>query len=83
VRAILNYAYAALESQVRIQIAAADYDRTIGLFHSGRAGRGRHDFVLALMDPLRPIVDRKVFEFVQAHTLQPADFTIRSDGVCA
>ena len=34
------------------------------------------------MEPQRPIVDRKVLEFVQAHTFHPADFTIRSDGVC-
>jgi hypothetical protein len=26
--------------------------------------------------------DRKVLEFVQSHTFHPADFTIRSDGVC-
>jgi CRP-like cAMP-binding protein len=35
-----------------------------------------------LMEPQRPIVDGKVLEFVQAHTFHPADFTIRSDGVC-
>ena len=80
--AILNYAYAVLESQVRTEIAVAGYDPTIGLLHAGRVGRGRHDFVLDLMEPLRPIADRKVLEFVQAHTFHPADFTIRSDGVC-
>jgi CRISPR/Cas system-associated endonuclease Cas1 len=53
-----------------------------GYFHAGRVGRGRHDFVLDLMEPLRPIVDRKVLKFVQAHTFHPADFTMRSDGVC-
>ena len=82
VNAILNYAYAVLETQVRIQIVAAGYNPTIGLMHSGRVGRGRHDFVLDLMEPLRPIVDRQVLEFVQTHTFHPADFTIRSDGVC-
>ena len=78
--AILNYAYAILESQVRIQVIAAGYDPTIGFLHAGR--RGRPDFVLDLMEPLRPVVDRKVLEFVQTHTFHPADFTIRSDGVC-
>jgi CRISPR/Cas system-associated endonuclease Cas1 len=38
--------------------------------------------VFDLMEPQRPIVDRKVLEFMQAHTFHPADFTIRSDGVC-
>jgi CRISPR-associated protein Cas1 len=82
VDAILNYAYAALESQVRIQIVSAGYDPTIGFLHTGRVGRRRHGFVLDLMEPLRPIVDRKVLEFVQAHTFHRADFTIRFDGVC-
>ena len=78
--AILNYAYAILESQVRIQVIAAGFDPTIGFLHSGR--RGRSDFVLDLMEPLRPIVDRKILEFVQTHIFHPADFTTRSDGVC-
>jgi CRISP-associated protein Cas1 len=82
VNAILNYVYAVLESQVRTEIVTAGYDPTIGLLHAGRVGRGRHDFVLDLMEPLRPIADRKVLEFIQAHTFHPADFTIRSDGVC-
>jgi len=80
VNAMLNYAYAVLESQVRVQIVAAGFDPTIGFLHSGR--RGRSDFVLDLMEPQRPIVDRKVLECVQAHTFHPADFTIRTDGVC-
>jgi CRISP-associated protein Cas1 len=65
---------------VRIQVCAAGYDPTIGFFHAGRGGRS--DFVLDLMEPLRPIVDRHILQFVQAHTFHPEDFTIRSDGVC-
>jgi len=80
VNAILNYAYAILESQVRIQVTAAGFDPTIGFLHSGHGGRS--DFVLDLMEPQRPIFDRMVLEFVQAHAFHPADFTIRSDGVC-
>jgi CRISPR-associated protein Cas1 len=38
--------------------------------------------VLDFMEPQRPLVDRKVLAFVQEHTFHPADFTIRSDGVC-
>ncbi len=80
VHAILNYAYAILESQVRIQVVSAGFDPTIGFLHIGR--RGRADFVLDLMEPLRSIVDRKILEFTQTHTFHPDDFTIRSDGVC-
>jgi DNA-binding Xre family transcriptional regulator len=38
--------------------------------------------VLDLTEPLRPIVDRAVLEFVKTHPFHAADFTIRSDGVC-
>ncbi len=80
VNAMLNYAYAMLESQVRMQIVADGYDPTIGFLHAYSVDRPA--LVFDLMEPQRPIVDRKVLEFVQAHTFHPADFTIRSDGVC-
>jgi CRISP-associated protein Cas1 len=35
-----------------------------------------------LMEPERPAVDRKVLEFVSGHVFDPADFVIRTDGVC-
>jgi CRISPR-associated endonuclease Cas1 len=80
VNAMLNYAYAILESQVRMQIVAEGLDPTIGYLHTPTPER--QALVLDLMEPQRPLVDRKVLEFVQAHTFHPADFTIRSDGVC-
>jgi CRISPR-associated protein Cas1 len=80
VNAILNYAYAVLESRVRTQIVADGYDPTIGFLHTHSVDRPA--LVFDFMEPLRPIVDRQILEFVQAHTFHPADFTIRSDGVC-
>ena len=80
VNAILNYAYAVLESQVRMQIIAEGYDPTIGFLHTYNVERAA--LVFDLMEPQRPVVDRKVLQFVQAHAFHPADFTIRSDGVC-
>jgi CRISPR-associated protein Cas1 len=80
VNAILNYAYAVLESHVRMQIIVEGYDPTIGYLHSH--SEDRPALVFDLMEPLRPVVDQKVLEFVQSHTFHPADFTIRSDGVC-
>jgi hypothetical protein len=38
-------------------------------------------YVFVDNDP-RPVVDRQVLAFVQAHTFHSADFTVRSDGVC-
>ena len=77
---MLNYAYAVLESQVRTQVLMAGLDPTIGVLHGSYSGK--NGLVFDLMEPLRPIIDRKVLEFVQGHTFHPVDFTIRSDGVC-
>jgi CRISP-associated protein Cas1 len=34
------------------------------------------------MEPERPLVDRAVLDFVKSHVFDPADFVIRTDGVC-
>jgi CRISPR-associated protein Cas1 len=48
--------------------------------HEGSDGSSK--FVFDLMEPERPRVDRAVLDFVKATVFDPADFTIRSDGVC-
>ncbi len=80
VNAILNYAYAVLESEIRIEAISEGYDPTIGIMHEGRDGSSK--FIFDLMEPERPKVDRGVLDFVKGTVFDPADFTIRSDGVC-
>jgi CRISPR-associated protein Cas1 len=80
VNAMLNYAYGVLESQVRMQVVAAGLDPTIGVLHGN--ARGQNGLVFDLMEPLRPIIDRKVLEFVQSTTFHSADFTLASNGNC-
>jgi CRISPR-associated protein Cas1 len=80
VNAILNYAYAALESEIRIAAISDGYDPTIGIMHEGRDGSSK--FIFDLMEPERPKVDRAVLDFVKGHVFDPADFVIRTDGVC-
>ena len=80
VNSILNYAYAALESEIRIKAIAEGYDPTIGIMHEGSDGSSK--FVFDLMEPERPKVDRAVLDFVKGHVFDPADFVIRTDGVC-
>jgi CRISPR-associated protein Cas1 len=80
VNAILNYAYAALESETRIKAISDGYDPTIGIMHEGSDRSSK--FIFDLMEPERPKVDRKVLDFVKGHVFDPADFVIRSDGVC-
>lgn len=80
VNAILNYAYAALESEIRIKAISDGYDATIGIMHEGSDGSSK--FIFDLMEPERPRVDRAVLDFVKRHVFNPADFVIRSDRVC-
>jgi CRISPR-associated protein Cas1 len=80
INAMLNYAYGVLKSQVRMQVVAAGLDPTIGILHGN--ARGQHGLVFDLMEPLRPIVDRNVLEFVQSRTFHPADFTLSNTGLC-
>jgi CRISPR-associated endonuclease Cas1 len=63
VNAILNYAYAVLQSQIQINAVAEGYDPTIGVMHEARDGSSA--FVFDLMEPERPTVDRKVLEFIK------------------
>jgi len=80
VNAMLNYAYTVPQSQLQINAIAEGYDPTIGIMHEGREGSSA--FVFDLMEPVRPATDRKVLEFIKGHIFDPADFVIRSDGVC-
>ena len=80
VNAMLNYAYAILEAQVRIQIAVDGYDPMLSYLHASSPERPGLTF--DFMEPLRPVVDRKILEFVKGQTFRPGDFTLRSDGVC-
>ena len=59
--AILNYAYAVLESQVRIATVSQGLDPTIGYLHACRPGRTA--LVYDLMEPLRPLADRMLLNF--------------------
>src|SRR5271165_2938131 len=80
VNAMLNYAYATLESEIRIKAISDGYDPTIGIMHEGSDGSSK--FIFDLMEPERPKVDRTVLDFVRSHVFHPADFVIRTDGVC-
>lgn len=78
--AMLNYGYGWLENQVRMHLVARGLDPAIGYLHANR--HTDHGLVLDLMEPLRPLVDRKVLEFVQKQSFTPSDFTLLSNGVC-
>jgi hypothetical protein len=43
---------------------------------------GSSKFIFDLMETERPKVDRAVLNFVKEQVFDPADFIIRTDGVC-
>jgi CRISP-associated protein Cas1 len=80
VNAILNYAYAALESQVRIAAIGQGLDPTTGYLHARHPGRLA--LVYDLMEPFRPQMDALVLNFLRSHVFAPSDFPIDSRGAC-
>jgi len=61
---MLNYGYAALESQVRIAIAEVGLDPSVGYLHVCQPGR--QALVYDLMEPYRPQVDRELLAFIRS-----------------
>ena len=80
VNAMLNYGYAVLISQISIELAAKGFDLSIGIAHSGR--RNPKALVYDFMEPLRPVVDRRILQFALAQTFTPGDFSINKWGGC-
>jgi CRISP-associated protein Cas1 len=80
INAMLNYAYAVLESQVRISTVAQGLDPMIGYLHACRPGRAA--LVYDLMEPLRPQVNRLMLDFIGSRTLSPRDFVLNTHGTC-
>ncbi len=78
--AMLNYGYGMLISQVQTEIVAAGFDPSIGIAH--RRHTNPIPLVYDLMEPLRPVVDRKILTFALGHTFEPGDFTINKSGGC-
>ena len=69
-----------LESELRIKAISEGYDPTIGIMRDGSDGSSK--FVFDLMEPEGPKVEGVVLDFVRSTVFDPADFVIRSDGVC-
>lgn len=80
VNAMLNYAYGVLRRQTHQHVMAAGLDPSIGYLH-GNYGK-KAALAYDLMEPLRPVADRRVLEFVRHQVFEPADFVLTSDGVC-
>jgi CRISPR-associated protein Cas1 len=77
--AMLNYAYRVLESDTLIAATSLGLDPYIGFLHMDK--KGRASLVYDLMEPLRPLVDRKLVEMIRSRSFAAADFFLHPSGV--
>ena len=62
-------------------VLSSGADPTIGFLHY-TFKENRSSLVFDLMEPMRPIMDRKVLEFLIDRTFAPDDFILNKSGIC-
>jgi len=70
--AMLNFAYAALEAEVTLALAAVGLDPGLGIVHADVEGRA--SFSLDVLEALRPNADRVVIEILASRSFSHEDF---------
>jgi CRISPR-associated endonuclease Cas1 len=78
--AMLNYAYAILESEARLAISELGLDPGIGFLHSD--ARTRDSLACDLMEPIRAKVDAFLLDWLNRAPLQRKWFFEQRDGNC-
>ena len=78
--AMLNYLYALLESEARLAAAALGLDPGLGLLHADTPSRD--SLACDLMEPIRPLVDAYVLNWVKSEPLRREWFFEQRDGTC-
>jgi hypothetical protein len=78
--ALINYAYAVLETEATIVLHAYGFDPGMGILHTDKRYRGSlaHD----VMEPVRPIIDGLVIELLERHPIRRGDVYETREGVC-
>jgi CRISPR-associated endonuclease Cas1 len=80
VNAMLNYLYALLESETRLAVAALGLDPGLGVLHMDTPARDSLAF--DVMEPVRPMVDAYVLNWITRGTLRREWFFEQRDGSC-
>jgi len=80
VNAMLNYLYAVLESESRLAVAALGLDPGLGVMHMDAPARDSLAF--DVMEPVRPLVDTYLLNWVGRETLKREWFFEERDGNC-
>src|SRR5208282_3643648 len=72
INAMLNYAYVVEAGRLVRALAARGLVLPLGFLHKPK--RGRNSLVWDAIEPLRPLIDARVFEFVAGHEFARSDF---------
>lgn len=75
----MNYAYAILAGQVERALQIAGLDVAVGSLHADQDGRA--SLVYDVMEPLRPVVDKIIFDWITTQRWRRADFVIDRHGM--
>jgi CRISPR-associated endonuclease Cas1 len=78
--ALLNYAFALVESETRLALVALGLDPGIGFLHPARAYRD--SLALDVMEPIRPDVERWLYQWITSEPLRRSDFHETGTGNC-
>jgi hypothetical protein len=78
--AILNYLYALLESEARLAVAALGLDPGLGVLHADTPARD--SLACDVMEPVRPMVDAYLLNWITHETLRREWFFDQRDGAC-
>lgn len=78
--AILNYTYALAESECTIALRAVGLDPGLGVMHTDQ--NARDSLALDLIEPLRPVADDLVMQFLARRLFTSADFVEDGRGGC-
>jgi hypothetical protein len=78
--ALVNYAYAILETEATITLHTHGFDPGLGILHTDKRYRGSlaHD----LMEPVRPVIDGMILELLAEHALERGDVYETREGIC-
>jgi CRISPR-associated endonuclease Cas1 len=80
VNAILNYLYALLESEARLAVAAMGLDPGMGVLHVDTTARD--SLACDVMEPVRPVVDAYLLDWITRESLSREWFFEQRDGNC-
>ena len=78
--AILNYLYTVLQSEARLAAAALGLDPGLGFLHADTPARD--SLACDLMEPVRPVIDAFLLDWITRESLSREWFFEQRDGTC-